>query len=70
VPLYIYYDEKDYEKAPVTYNGARYKHAFQYAVFILWEGINYRKPHYMGMEEGVQALSLPPMAKSMGHKNK
>jgi hypothetical protein len=40
----IYYDEEEYVKDPVAYNSGRRKRAFQYAVFILWEGINYRKP--------------------------
>ena len=39
----IYYDVGDYEKAPITYNSSRRKRAFQYAAFILWEGVNYCK---------------------------
>jgi hypothetical protein len=56
----IYFDSGDYEKAPITYNISRRKRAFQYAAIILWEGVNYRKPHYRCVEDGVRAL-FPPL---------
>jgi hypothetical protein len=40
----IYYDEGECTKTPVVYNSARHKHMFQYAAFILWEGINTQLP--------------------------
>ena len=43
----INYDEREYENSPVTYNSGRRKCAYQYAAFVLWEGINYRRPHYV-----------------------
>jgi hypothetical protein len=66
----IYYDGNDYEKAPVAYNSARRKRAFQYAAFILWEGVNYRKPHYKCVEDGVRALFPPLDGKIMGFKSR
>jgi hypothetical protein len=66
----IYYDGSDYEKAPVAYNSARRKRAFQYAAFILWEGVNYRKPHYKCVEDGVWAFFPPLDGKIMGFKSR
>jgi hypothetical protein len=66
----IYYDSGDYEKALITYNSSRRKRAFQYAAFILWEGVNYRKPHYRCVEDGVCALFPPLNGKIMGYKEK
>ena len=66
----IYYDHTDFAKAPVAYNSARRKRAFQYAAFILWEGVNYRKPHYTCVEDGVHSLFPPFDGKVMGFKNK
>jgi hypothetical protein len=66
----IYYDIGDYEKAPITYNSSRRKRAFQYAAFILWEGVNYRKPHSRCVEDGVRALFPPLDGKIMGYKEK
>jgi hypothetical protein len=37
----IYYDRYDYKNAPIVYNSGRRKHAYHYAAFVLWEGINY-----------------------------
>jgi hypothetical protein len=65
----IYYDSYDYEKAPVTYNSGRRKRAYQYAAFVLWEGINHRRPHYKCVENGVPALFPPPDGKIMGYKS-
>jgi hypothetical protein len=42
----IYFDEQHNVKDPVSCNSGRRKRAYQYAAFVLWEGINYRKPHY------------------------
>ena len=42
----IYFDEDDYDKDPAAYNSSRRKRAYRYAAFVLWEGINYPKPHY------------------------
>jgi hypothetical protein len=64
----IYYDVGDYEKAPITYNTSRRKCAFQYAAFILWEGVNYRKRHYRCVENGVRCLFPPLDGKTMGYK--
>ena len=64
----IYYDVYDYAKDPVAYNSGRHKRAYQYAAFILWEGINYRKPHYTCVEDGVWALYPPFDGKIMGFK--
>jgi hypothetical protein len=64
----IYYDKGEYKNNPVTYNSARRKRAFQYAAFILWEGINYRKPHFRCVEDGVRALFPPFDGKVMGFK--
>jgi hypothetical protein len=55
----IYYDEEEYENNPAAYNSGRRKRAYQYAAFVLWEGINYRRPHYTCVENGVRALSPP-----------
>jgi hypothetical protein len=64
----IYYDEGEYNKDPVAYNSTRHKRAYQYAAYILWEGINYRKPHYSCVENGVRALFPPFDGKIMGYK--
>jgi hypothetical protein len=66
----IYFDEGEYEKNPVTYNSARRKRAFQYAAFILWEGVNYRKQHCSCVEDGVRALFPPFDGKIMGFKTR
>jgi hypothetical protein len=66
----IYFDSGDYEKAPTTYNSSRRKRAFQYAAFILWEGVNYRKPHYRCVDSGACSLFLPLDGKIMGYKEK
>jgi hypothetical protein len=50
----IYFDKGDYDKDPAAYNSGRRKRVYQYAVFVLWEGINYRKPPYRCIEDGVQ----------------
>jgi hypothetical protein len=47
----IYYDSYEYENAPVTYNSGRRKRAYQYAAFVLWEGINHRRPDYKCVEK-------------------
>jgi len=65
----IYYDADDYANGPVAYNSSRRKRAYQYAAFLLWEGINYRKPHYTCVENGVRALFPPLDGKTMGFKN-
>jgi hypothetical protein len=54
----------------VAYNSGRCKRAFQYAAFILWEGINYRKPHFACIEDGICALFSPFDRKIMGYKKK
>jgi hypothetical protein len=54
----------------VVYNSGRHKRAFQYTVFILWEGINYCKPHFACIEDGVCALFPPFNGKIMGYKKK
>jgi hypothetical protein len=64
----IYYDGADYEKAPVADNSSRRKRAFQYAAFILWEGVNYRRQHYKCVEDGVRSLFPPLDGKTMGYK--
>ena len=64
----IYYDKGDYDKDPAAYNSGRRKRAYQYAAFVLWEGINYRKPHYRCVEDGVRALFPPVDGKIMGYK--
>jgi hypothetical protein len=57
----IYYDEDEYGKDPVACSSSRRKRAYHHAVFVLWEGINYRKPHYRRcVEDGVRAL-FPPL---------
>jgi hypothetical protein len=65
----IYYDRYEYENAPVTYNSGRRKRAYQYAAFVLWEGINHRRPHYKCVENGVRALFPPLDGKIMGYKS-
>jgi hypothetical protein len=64
----IYYDEDEYQRDPVKYNSGRRKRAYQYAAFILWEGINYRKPHFTCVEDGVRALFPPFDGRIMGYK--
>ena len=66
----IYYDTYEYKKDPSKCNSGRRKRAFQYAAFILWEGINYRKPHFACVENGVRALFPPFDGKVMGFKKK
>lgn len=58
------------EKAPAECNSAQCKPAFRYAVFILWEGINYRKSQYTCQEDAVCALLPHHHDKIMGYKNK
>ncbi len=65
----IYYDSYEYENARVTYNSGRCKHAYQHAAFMLWEGINHRRPHYKCVENGVRALFPQLDSKSMGYKS-
>jgi hypothetical protein len=43
-------------------------HYIKYGAFILWKGINYRKPHFMCVEDGVRELSPPFDGKIMGFK--
>jgi hypothetical protein len=64
----IYFDEEQYAKDPVSCNSGRRKRAYQYAAFVLWEGINYRKPHYKCVEDGIRALFPPFDGKIMGYK--
>jgi hypothetical protein len=64
----IYFDEEDYAKDRSAYNSGRRKRAYQYAAFILWEGVNYRKPHYRCVEDGVRALFPPFDGKIIGYK--
>jgi hypothetical protein len=65
----IYYDRDDYEKGPVAYKSARRKRTgFQYAAFILSEGVNYRKPHSTCEDGVVRALSPLLDRKSLGYK--
>jgi hypothetical protein len=64
----IYFDEEDYNKDHAAYNSCRCKRAYQYAVFVLWEGRNYRKPHYRCVEDGVRALFPPVDGQIMGYK--
>ena len=66
----IYYDTYEYKKDPSKCNSGRFKHVFQYTAFILWEGINYRKPHFTCVEAGVRALFPPFDGKIMGYKKK
>jgi hypothetical protein len=65
----IYYDICDYENAPAAYNSGRCKRAYQYTAFVLWEGINYRRPHYTCVENGVHPLFPPIDSKVMGYKS-
>jgi hypothetical protein len=65
----IYFNETDYDKDPAAYNSSRRKCAYQYTVFILWEGINYQKPHYRCVEAGVWALFPSFNGKIMGYKS-
>jgi hypothetical protein len=65
----MHYDEDEYANNPVAYNSGRRKQAYQYAAFVLWEGINYRRPHYTCVENGVRALFPPLDGKIMGYKN-
>jgi hypothetical protein len=52
----IYYYEDEYGKDHVACNSCRRKRAYQYTEFVLWEGINYRKPHYRCLKDGARAL--------------
>jgi hypothetical protein len=65
----IYYDRCDYENAPAAYNSGRRKRAYQYTAFVLWEGINYRRPHYACVENHVCLLFPPIDGKVMGYKS-
>jgi hypothetical protein len=65
----ICYDGCDYENAPSAYNRGRRKRAYQYAAFMLWEGINYHRPHYTCVENGVCLLFPPIDGKVMGCKS-
>jgi hypothetical protein len=65
----IYYDSYEYENAPVSYNSGRRKRAYQYAAFVLWEGINHRRPHYTCVKNGVRAFFPPLDGKIMGYKS-
>jgi hypothetical protein len=49
----IYFNEEDYDNYPAACNSGRRKRAYQYALFVLWGCINYRKPHYRCGEDGV-----------------
>jgi hypothetical protein len=63
----IYYDNDDYAKDPAACNSGRRKQAYQYTAFMLWEGINYRRPHYTCVWKEVFVLySLPLTARSWG----
>ena len=42
----VYFNDEEYDEDPAAYNSGRRKRAYQYAALVLWEGINYRKPHY------------------------
>jgi hypothetical protein len=64
----IYFNEEDYNKDPAAYNSGRRKRVYQYTASVLWEGINYRKPHYRCVEDGVRALFPPVERKIMGYK--
>jgi hypothetical protein len=52
----IYYDSYEYENTPVTYNCGRRKRSYQYAAFVLWEGINHRRPHTFLPVRSLRAL--------------
>jgi hypothetical protein len=65
----IYYDDKEYRKNPVACNSSRPRCAYQYALSVLWEDINYRKVHYKYVEDGVQALFPALDGKIMGFKS-
>jgi hypothetical protein len=65
----IHFDKDQYAKDPVSCNSSRCKRAYQYAAFVLWEGINYRKPHYKCVEDGVRALFPPFDGRIMGYKS-
>jgi hypothetical protein len=64
----LWFDEEDYHKDHAAYNSGRCKHAYQYAAFVLWEGIDYRKPYYRYVEDGVRALFPPVDGKIIGYK--
>jgi hypothetical protein len=65
----IYYDKDAYQqKDPVVYNSARRKCAYQYMAFLLWEGVNYRKPHFTCVEDGIHVLFPPFDDKLMSDK--
>ena len=64
----INFDEEDYAKDDVAYNSGRRKRAFQFAAFLLWEGINYRKQHYKCVEDGVHALFPSSDGKVVGFR--
>jgi hypothetical protein len=63
-----YFHEEDYAADPVAYNSKRRKRAYQQAAFVVWEGINYRKPHFKCVEIGVRSLFPPFDGKVMGYK--
>jgi hypothetical protein len=64
----IYFDEDQYAKDSVSCNSGRHKRAYQYAAFVLWEGINYRKPHYKCIEDKIWDLFPPFDGKITGYK--
>jgi hypothetical protein len=64
----IYFDKGNYDKDSAAYNSGRHKPGYPYAAFVLWEGINYRKPHYRCVEDGVRALFPPVDRKIMCYK--
>jgi hypothetical protein len=66
----IYYDGNEYVKDHVTHNSTRCNPAFHYVTLFLWEGINYHKPLYMCVEDGIFALFPPLDGKIMGFKKK
>jgi hypothetical protein len=65
----IYYNRYDYKNAPTAYNSRRRKRAYQYAAFVLWEGINYSRPHYTCVKKAVCLLFPPIEGKVMGYKS-
>jgi hypothetical protein len=66
----IYFDKDNYAKDADAYNRGRRKRAHQYAAFVLWEGINYWKPHYQySCVEDVVRAPFPPFGgKITGYK--
>ena len=66
----IYFDREEYSKDPVTCNRARRNRAYKYAVYILWERLGYRRPHYKCVKKGVCLLYPPFDGKITGFKQK